>query len=742
MDIKSSILEIDGRSIVQDFFDDVTAEARYRDEREATLRMLRLMNDHANILELVRNITVFLQKWTGCDAVGIRLREGNDFPYVETRGFPAEFVEMEKYLCPRGDEGRSKCDGEGQPVLECMCGNVLFGRVDPSLPFFTEKGSFWTNSTSELLASTSEEQRQSVTRNRCNGMGYESVALVPLRHAGITHGLLQINDHTPGRFGPEMISFLENTADQIAIALSQYKAEAALRTSEQRFRDVSAAAGEFIWEVDRHGFFTYLSERVSEVLGFAAEELTGKWVFDLMEETERGRHSEFLREQSRSKKGFRNFEYRLISKQGRSVWLSSTAVPMIDEKGELLGFRGATLDISERKQAEEERTLVEAQLRQAQKMEALGTLAGGIAHDFNNILGIIIGYTEMAEWDLGGESPVRRNLQEVLGAAHRAKELVQQILAFSRRSEQEKVPVQVGLIVNEALKMLRASLPSTISVVTRIASESIVLADPTQVHQVLMNLCTNAAHAMAENGGVLGVNLSDVYFGSESLQSHTGLAPGAYVRLTVSDTGHGMDSAVLERIFEPFFTTKEQGAGTGLGLAVVHGIVKSHEGRIEVASVPGEGTAFHVYLPVVESASMVPKNDEVPLPCGRERILIVDDEPALAVVTQFMLERLGYRVDYRTNGMDALDAFRPESEIEPFDLVITDMTMPDLTGADLARELNRLKPGLPIILCTGFSEKMDEEKAKSLGIRGLLMKPYILRELAVLTRKVLDSGGL
>jgi PAS domain S-box-containing protein len=394
---------------------------------------------------------------------------------------------------------------------------------------------------------------------------------------------------------------------------------------------------------------------------------------------------------------------------------------------------------AEAERANEERRRAETQLRQAQKMEALGTLAGGIAHDFNNILGIVVGYTEMARWEVGQGSKIDQELEEVLKAAHRAKELVKQILAFSRHSEQERMPVQVGLIVKEALKMLRASLPSTVDISMEVRSDAFVLADPTQIHQVLMNLCTNAAHAMEEKGGVLGVGLADVSLGPEAIPPHSGLQPGAHVRLTVRDTGQGMDPAILERIFDPFFTTKAPGVGTGLGLSVVHGIVKSHGGMIEVASSPGKGTSFHVLLPIMESASALEAGEAMTLPRGQERIVIVDDEPALAMVVRKMLERLGYEVEHRTSSVEAFQDYCRQPMEKPFDLLITDMTMPHLTGLDLVRELHRYHPSLPVVLCTGFSEKIDPEKIESLGIQGFLTKPVVMKELAELVRKVLDA---
>lgn len=299
--------------------------------------------------------------------------------------------------------------------------------------------------------------------------------------------------------------------------------------------------------------------------------------------------------------------------------------------------------------------------------------------------------------------------------------------------------MQVGLIVKEVLKMLRASLPSTIEIKQNVASKAAVMADPTQFHQVLMNLCTNAAHAMRSGDGVLQVNLTDVHLGPGSIPSHSELQPGPHVKLTVKDTGHGIDPFVLDRIFDPFFTTKAQGVGTGLGLSVVHGIVKSHQGAIVVESLPGEGTTFHVFFPTSGTAAEIPAVVEVPLPRGRERILVVDDEPALAKATKKMLQRLGYLVESRTNGVDALEAVRHRSKEKAFDLVITDMTMPHLTGADLAKELFKLQPDLAILLCTGFNENIDAEIASSLGIQGFLMKPVVFTQLATMVRKVLDE---
>jgi CheY-like chemotaxis protein/two-component sensor histidine kinase len=372
-------------------------------------------------------------------------------------------------------------------------------------------------------------------------------------------------------------------------------------------------------------------------------------------------------------------------------------------------------------------------------MEALGTLAGGIAHDFNNILAIIMGYTDMAKLALSEDSPVLNKLNEVLKATDRAKELVKQILAFSRKTEHLKVPLQLGAIVNEAMKILRPSLPSTIEIKTDVLCSADLLADPTQMHQVLMNLCTNAAHAMQDKGGVLEIRLADIVLGTKHDTLSGSLQPGRYAELTVKDNGHGIDPAIIDSIFDPFFTTKDSGEGTGLGLSVVHGIIESHGGAINVESLPGKGTKFTVLMPVVEEDRGPQKVDPaLALPRGQERVLVVDDEPVLAEMVKQMLEELGYDVVSRTSGIESLEALRHQSSEKRFELVVTDMTMPHFTGTDLARELSRFDPAIPVILMTGFSNKIDAEKAQGLGIQGFLMKPVALEELAITVRMALD----
>lgn len=413
--------------------------------------------------------------------------------------------------------------------------------------------------------------------------------------------------------------------------------------------------------------------------------------------------------------------------------------PMSRPDGTNLGRVWYFRDISYQKQAEEEKSILENQLRQAQKIEAIGTLAGGIAHDFNNILTPILGYSEMALEDLPPDSPAVSEIQEVVSAANRAKELISRILTFSRQAEQEWKPIKIQYVLKEALKLLRASIPTTIEIKQKIDPHcAAVFADPTQIHQIIMNLCTNAYHAMQKSGGVLAVSLNEIELDAEDLPSKITLVPGPYVRLEVTDNGVGMNQVTMGRIFEPYFTTKPTGKGTGLGLSVVHGIVKSCGGEITVYSEPGMGTTFHLYFPVIEEEQLLSETDtNVEIPTGDEKILLVDDEEIIVNLEKQILEKLGYQITAFTDSEEALQAFinKPES----FDLLITDLTMPRITGLQLAREVISVRSDIPIILCSGFSETISAEQAKSLGIREYIMKPVIKKIFAQTIRKVLDE---
>jgi PAS domain S-box-containing protein len=397
-------------------------------------------------------------------------------------------------------------------------------------------------------------------------------------------------------------------------------------------------------------------------------------------------------------------------------------------------------DITERIEAEKEKAKLRSQLRQAQKMEAIGTLAGGIAHDFNNILQSIFGYTEIASIHANQGKNPGEALDNILTASQRAKGLINQILSFSRQSEQEKQAVQINLIVKEVLKLIRASLPATIEIKGRnLNNNAVVEADPIQIHQVMMNLCTNAHHAMREAGGTLEVQLSDIEIDREKAAQCGGIHEGPYVELAIKDSGHGIPNEYMDRIFDPYFTSKEKGEGTGLGLAVVHGIISSHGGAITVESEIGQGTTFHVLFPKKEqlpAKDQPPKAEAPGRQEGSESLLFIDDEPALIDIGEEILASLGYRVTPCTSAEEALTLFKENPE--HFDLVITDLTMPKMTGDLLAQEIMRIRPDTPVILFTGYSDLVSQERYNALGIRDCLMKPLTRRDLAESIRRIFD----
>jgi len=522
--------------------------------------------------------------------------------------------------------------------------------------------------------------------------------------------------------------------------VERQQAEEALRKSKVRFRTVADFTYDWEYWLSPDGSYYYNSPSCARITGYQVEDFFLEP--DLLEKIthaedrpEIARHLHDERESSEP----HHLDFRIITKEGEERWIAHVCQPVYSPTGRNLGRRASNRDVTRQKQAEEEKAKLEAQLRQTQKIEALGTLAGGIAHDFNNILSPIVMYTEIAMRDVPVDSPTRSYLDQVLKSSKRASELVNQILSFSRQSERQRIFMQMGSIVKESLKLLRASFPSSIDIRQEIAANpDWVLADPTEIYQVVMNLCTNAAHALADKGGLLEVYLDNVELTDGQSAFGIDAKPGPYVRLRVHDSGQGIPPVIMERIFEPYFTTKEKGQGTGLGLALVHGIVKLCGGGIKVQSAPGQGTAFEVLFPVMRTEELQEPEAVRPMPTGAENILVVDYEEDIVVAAKILLEQLGYQVTALTGSREALEAFRAAPK--GFDLVMVDQTMPQMSGGELAGELLKIRPGLPIIICTGYSETLTPEKARALGIRDLITKPINPQQLAEAVRRELDAG--
>lgn len=509
------------------------------------------------------------------------------------------------------------------------------------------------------------------------------------------------------------------------------QAEQAERESAEKYRLLVNNANDAVFIVQGNSI-AFANPSFVEMTGYTDQELPVIDFFDILPAAHKNAVIDYHAAILSGDDTELTHTYSLFNTNKQKIWVQVNSA-LISWEGRP-GILNVARDITEQK-------MLQSQLNHAQKMEAIGTLAGGIAHDFNNILSAIFGYTELARLDLQEGSEPYKYLQQVLQASHRAKDLIVQILSFSRQQEEELEPIQISPIIKESIKLLRASFPATIEIREQIiADQAIIFADATKIQQVFMNLSTNAYHAMRDRGGILEIALDIVDMQDEPMVARLDRNQGKHVRLRVRDTGCGMDKKTLKRIFEPYYTSKKKGEGTGLGLALVHGIVKGFEGVITVDSEVGQGTEFTIYLPQTtveeDQAALL---SEALLQTGNEHILVVDDEHAIVDISKRMLETLGYTVTTRTSSVESLELFR--SQPDRFDLVVTDMTMPNLTGLELGQQIQGIRPGLPIVLCTGFSEQITSGRAKRSGILSIVMKPLVRQELSQAVRQALDLSA-
>jgi PAS domain S-box-containing protein len=517
--------------------------------------------------------------------------------------------------------------------------------------------------------------------------------------------------------------------------------EEALRLSQDKFRSAMHHSPIGMAVVGPDGRWLEVNPAWCKIIGYSRGELLVTNIQSITHPDDRETGLKFLGQMLDKQMENYQIEKRYLHKNGHVICVQLNVSLAWNPDGTPRHFVAQFQDITERKRAEEQRKKLEEQLRKALKMEALGTLAGGTAHEFNNILGIIIGYSDLAKMELGADHQIARHLDQVLKASQRAKEIVQQILTFTRQQKDQRELMLLHPVVADAVRLVRTTLPEAVEIVTDIApGAGAVLGNPTQIHQVIINLCTNAWHAMKDNAGLIRIRQRTLTLDETASALHPALHPGPYVRLSIEDNGTGMDAATLARIFEPFFTTKGPGKGTGLGLAVVHGILQAHDGAVVVQSQPGQGTTFHLYFPAELAAQVKPRPaGPVSMPAGAgQHILLVDDEAALAQAATLSLERLGYRVTGVHSAAEALAAFHEQPG--QIDLVITDLTMPGMNGTDLADALQEVRPDLPIIMASGFGGLRTAHFARGPGRRAVLQKPVTAEVLARTVHQLLSEA--
>ena len=713
-------------------FQDVTEHKRLQEAQDATIELLRICNEATDRVVLIHELTRIFQQITGCEAIGVRLRQGDDFPYFETRGFDDDFVQAENSLCARDRHGELIRDYCGHPAMDCMCGNIICERFDPSRPFFTERGSFWSSCTTELLASTTDADRQARTRNRCNGEGYESVALIPLRSQGETFGLIQFNDRQKGRFTPEKITLLEDLVSYVAIALAKLRSDEELISASQRLRLATSSGHLGIWDWDILKDVLVWDERMFEIYGVDRETLP--CCYEVWEKSlhpdDQALALDLTRKALNGEGGY-DLEFRIILSSGEIKHIKANAVVNRDADGRAIRMIGMNQDITERRQLEE-------QLFHSQKMEAIGQLAGGIAHDFNNILSAIIGYGSLMVMKMGQDDPHRQYADQILAAADRAADLTRSLLAFSRKQLINPQPVDLNQIVRRTDRFLHRIIGEDIDLKIPLSKEVLTVnADSGQIEQVLMNLAANSRDAMP-SGGTLSIMTEVADLDADFIRTHGYGGPGRYARLSISDSGAGMDETTRKRLFEPFFTTKEVGKGTGLGLSIVYGIIKQHNGYINVYSEPGEGTTFNIYLPLI--CALIEKDvsspDEIPAG-GTETVLVADDDKMLRELTEKVLSQFGYTVITAADGREAVDKFNEFKET--IKLVVMDVIMPNMNGKEAMDRIREISPASKVIFLSGYTSDIIHARGLLDEELEFISKPLSPLKFLQTVRKVLDQ---
>ncbi|MFQ6103531.1 MAG: PAS domain-containing protein [Candidatus Glassbacteria bacterium] len=713
-------------------FRDVTEHRKVENRQKLSNKLLELLNRSGERKYKIHQALLLIQEYTGFEAIGIRLKRGHDYPYYETRGFPSEFVESETSLCACDHDDKVIRDERGKPYLECMCGNIISGRTDPSKPFFTTGGSFWTNSTTELLASTSAKDRLARTRNRCNSAGYESVGLIPLRSGHDAVGLLQLNDSRKNMFSLDLVKFLEGIGASIGIALAREEVADALLTSAQQWWSTFDAINDAVFLSDLDGRITQCNRATAKLLGKERDDIIGNYCYKMVHDSQGfiiGCPLELMK-----KTGKRE----TISLEMTDGCLEVSVDPVKDKDGKIAGAVHIISDTTERKAArkalEDQRSLLDELARSA-KLESIGLLAGGIAHDFNNIFTSIFGNISIAKMHSEPDSKIFHLLTETEKASARAKSLTKKLLTFSRGGAPIKKSSSLAELLRETANFALSG--SNVKCVYTISDDLWQTEiDVGQISQVIHNLIINAVQAMPE-GGKIEILAENSTLVKESAPL---INEGKYIKVTIRDEGTGIREEHLDKIFDPYFTTKEK--GSGLGLTISHSIIKQHEGHISVESEPGKGTAFHIYLPASEKeVASEAKKGEVKQN-GGGRLILMDDDDSIRESVGEMLRFFGYEVEFACDGREAVEMYKKARKSErPFDAVIMDLTIPGgMGGKEAIQKLLEIDPNVKAIVSSGYSNGPVMTEYRKYGFSAVVAKPYNVEELHSTLSRIIHNG--
>jgi len=740
-------VENNNRTLCHLLLDDGLEYGRIEKERELVAELMVQLNSASDLNMAISRLTRSLQHWSGCEAVGVRLRRGEDYPYLESRGFSPEFVRMENRLCLVDEKGSVVRDSSGKAMLECMCGNVLSGKVDPLKPFFTEGGSFWCNDASQLLAGMSDAGHQAGLRDGCTRGGYASVALVPLRVGDKTLGLLQFNDRRPNRFTKGHIVHYERIAEILSLALSKRQTEEDLKKSECKFR--AFAAYTYAMETWRRpdNSCGYVSPSCERVTGYPAQAFLDNP--NMIEEIAhpddqamlREHFHHVLQEQDQHNTGL---EFRIVTPGGETRWLSHSCTAIYGEDGTWLGRRGSYRDITKLMLAEQGRARLERKLRQVHKQKSLERMAGAIVHHFNNKLHVVQLYLQLAMEGLPSDSPSYYNISAALGATEKASEVSRLMHTYLGHATGTRDPFDLAALCREHLDQLVTTLPQWITLKTDLpTSGPIIDTNKEEIYQILSKLVVNAREATEGKNGFIQIRIG-VVAAAEIPAVHR--FPGdwrpedtSYARLEVQDNGCGLSDREMENAFDPFYSTKF--TGRGLGLPVVLGLTQAHHGVVTVDSAPDGGSTFSVFFPLSVAETVQEHQAKNGLVTEGEqsagKVLVVDDDDVVREINSTLVSMLGYEVLTAKDGQDALDIFcNNKDEIR---LVLSDFAMPHINGVELFSAIRKLSPGIPVIIASGYSVDLVMGEAGAERPQYYLGKPFTIKELRKVMAMALDE---